>query len=241
MAYGKYSENSANIKAFKHNADLNDNKLSLYSAREGRTPLHKLRELKKSKRLYDFASKMKDFAFFIAFAAILCLPILVSAGSDSTVTESPTPSGSREVMRGREFVKINLAELYMICRGFIGTHIDSLYVVVGKVDNHPMLKPKGQFGLYRVLVTCCALDAAAIGFRVQSDSTRNYPEGTWLKIFGRLQKVEPDGISKRIKLRDAPLTSFQDKYILAPESLEVIDKPRNPDIKSYKLKEPYAN
>ncbi len=138
--------------------------------------------------------------------------LLLSVWSTSRELQYPTmgpptarvdpagPEEARMFLNGREYIRINIAELFSLCEERKGEAIGERFVVRGYVMVPTDAGTAGGWIVARTLVTCCLADAVAVGFRVLGDvpaqaSLNAVEAGRWIQVFGRMQalpEVEPD-------------------------------------------------
>ena len=97
----------------------------------------------------------------------------------------PETGPSRLVLDGREYVKINLGELFAKAEAGQG---EGDWVVRGFVIRQAdKLDPQGELGLFRVSLYCCFADATAVGLIVAGLPVEAFQSGQWIQVHGRLE------------------------------------------------------
>ena len=85
-----------------------------------------------------------------------------SQGEDRAAPE-PAPA-SRAQVDGREYLRLNLGELYDLATQHKSENLDRRFAVRGFVYRNPELDKAGEFILFRVAMYCCFADATSVGF-----------------------------------------------------------------------------
>lgn len=75
--------------------------------------------------------------------------------------------GPRATYADKEYVRINLAELFLLERRDRPEELAGRYVFRGAVTRHPTLDAQGAVAVFRVSLYCCLADATAGGFAVR--------------------------------------------------------------------------
>ncbi|MDR3044516.1 MAG: hypothetical protein LBU75_09690 [Desulfovibrio sp.] len=75
--------------------------------------------------------------------------------------------GPRATYADKEYVRINLAELFLLERRDRPDELAGRYVFRGAVTRHPTLDAQGAVAVFRVNLYCCLADATAGGFAVR--------------------------------------------------------------------------
>ncbi len=153
--------------------------------------------------------------------------------------------GSRILLDGTEYVKINIGELhFLITIPSSGEKegpgaAEGRYVLRGVVKHHPDLKKQGQFMLMRAVVWCCLADAAGTGFRVFSHQLDDLKDGEWVQLFGRLKPLKPTPEPVFIRF-DKTLVMWANKdYALVPDRIIKISPPEKPFVFNSETEEPF--
>ena len=149
----------------------------------------------------------------------------------------------RETYDGREYVRLNVAELFFVANEQRTDHATD-YVTRGMVRRAPDLDAAGQIGLMRVAVTCCLADAVGLGVRVAVDDPSRFADGSWLKVWGRL-RAEPlpaknKNIFRRWPTGPGVLTALDREQVLVPDHLEREERPGLEYVFDIRRSEPYA-
>uniref|UniRef100_B8DQL9 TIGR03943 family protein n=1 Tax=Nitratidesulfovibrio vulgaris (strain DSM 19637 / Miyazaki F) TaxID=883 RepID=B8DQL9_NITV9 len=87
--------------------------------------------------------------------------------------DAPVPDGgedelgSRATYAGKDYVRINVAELFLLEQRNRPDELAGRYVFRGAVTRHPALDARGAVAVFRVSLYCCLADATAGGFAVR--------------------------------------------------------------------------
>jgi hypothetical protein len=155
----------------------------------------------------------------------------VLSGMAAPAEEPALPS--RAVLAGREFIRINVGELYDISAAHLEDKIGLNYLVQGYVSR------KGDEAmLYRTALYCCFADSTAVAFRLKADAAKLPADGTWVQVYGRLEKTKP-GKPPKLDLGGG-FSSVNPDYALAAERIEEIPAPKPPFMFEWRTEEPYA-
>ncbi|MBF0480048.1 MAG: hypothetical protein HQK81_00530 [Desulfovibrionaceae bacterium] len=152
-----------------------------------------------------------------------------------TAVEQAAPS--RTTWDGREFVRINVGELYDICSAKgADKRTDKLslnYLVQGFIQ-----RGKQNAVIYRTALYCCFADATAVSFRIRADKTALPETGIWVQAYGHLEKTKPGKLPK-LDL-DAGFFTVNPDYIFVAEHFEETSAPKPPFMFEWHTDEPYA-
>ena len=177
-------------------------------------------------------------------------------------------AASRETRDGREYVRLNVAELYLL------TETDGLtppqrFVTRGVVRRTPALDAAGEFALVRMSVICCLADAVAPGFTVRppgvppeveapggassaEDSpgggqlaatlaAPSLPDGSWVRVYGRLEPLpEKAPHGDAVSLPGVIGTFVSHGWRIVPDRVEPVGPPEIPFIFEIRDAEPFA-
>lgn len=114
--------------------------------------------------------------------------------------DAPVPDGGddelgpRAIYADKDYVRINLAELFLLERRNRPEELAGRYVFRGAVTRHPTLDAQGAVAVFRVNLYCCLADATAGGFAVRPGVRED----------GRLAKGSP---TRPPQSAPAPVTS----------------------------------
>ncbi len=200
--------------------------------------------------------KTRLFIFCIIFTAIVqaCPAQAVDANDSASTPSNFAVSGStifpervsgRELLGGKEYVRLNLGELYVIAGSKDPDKLSNNYVVRGIVYKNADLAKNHECGLVRIVIVCCAADALAVGIRFPDANTARLETGKWVKIYGHLQKRTSSSneqynnislSSQQVYITDSRLVN---EWYLAPDRIESLPEPTDPYIMKWSEKEPY--
>ncbi|WP_449241866.1 TIGR03943 family putative permease subunit [Desulfovibrio sp.] len=185
----------------------------------------------------------------------LCLGLaaLAVSGVGSEPSAAPTPSQaprrsslepgpepvepSRVTFEGREYVRMNLAELFLLADQR-PKDAPARFVVRGEVRRSPALDGQGQALVSRVAVVCCLADAVAAGFLAD---VGDLPQGRWVEVYGRLEPLARAPRSADLpRSPEAAVTVCNEHYRIAVEGAVPVSPPEMPYIFEFREKEPYA-
>ncbi|GAB6037109.1 hypothetical protein JCM15519_16680 [Fundidesulfovibrio butyratiphilus] len=161
-------------------------------------------------------------------------------GTDRLATEPDLPS--RAELDGRQYLRLNLGELYDLATQHRSENLDHGFVVRGFVYRNPDLDKSGEFILYRVAMYCCFADATSVGFRLRPPKGHPLPpKGQWLVAYARLAEA-PKHDDDSLKVGDSPFTSVQPDTVLLADKLEPAEPPKTGLGMMYEwhTQEPYA-
>lgn len=154
--------------------------------------------------------------------------------------ESPEEEQPRVTVKGVQYIKINLAELYAMCQEGGQGKLSMHYAVRGIVKRDRQLDRLGQFALVRSTVFCCLADAVGIGFRVKYDHLDKLANGEWVEVFGTLEGLSRKLPDPALAIAGMNITVLNDSYMLLPNNVSDIKPPEIPFILDIKQAEPYA-
>lgn len=181
---------------------------------------------------------------FLALSGMAPPPLPASFG------QAPDPGQikpSREKRGGREYVRLNLAELAVL-----GLRADrdegarpERVVLTGLVRRNPGLDGQGRFLVSRLVITCCLADATAAGVLVRiPDGTagpgvQGLQEGQWVRVFGR-PVPRGDGEKPDLDLPGVSSSLIDEHSEVEAEVLEPMRDPELPYIFDIRDREPFA-
>lgn len=149
------------------------------------------------------------------------------------------PAPSRVELDGREYVRINIAELYFEAIEANSGKLALGYVTKGMVARTPELDARGEVGLVRVAVNCCLADAVGLGLRVKVKDPARYEKGQWLKVHGRLTPESVKSKPPAPHLDGVFITALAEGFVFQAERVEA-EEPDLPYIFEVRDSEPYA-
>jgi hypothetical protein len=161
-------------------------------------------------------------------------------GISLTPVIHPDTGPSRLVADGIEYIKINLAELYVLSEKKEPVKISAHYVVRGIVKRSRPLDSLGEFALIRNAVFCCLADSVAMGFRVQYDDPEELADGQWAEVYGTLSPLTQELADPEFQAEGLHLTVLNESYGLTPTKIVSIEEPEIPFMFDFEEQEPYA-
>jgi DUF1980 C-terminal domain len=190
-------------------------------------------------------SNLSRIVFFLLFLRILTMGM---SGSVSYIKGFSAGLGGvdhpiekpRLVMNDREYIRINLGELYQMGERPASEKTTMAYVVKGTVMKSRALDEAGQFALMRVAVFCCLADAVAMGFRVEYDPLNGIADGQWVELYGSLKRLSQKLPEPGLHTPGLFLSAVSDAYILVPDIIVPIKEPQIPFMFEFRKAEPYA-
>lgn len=194
-------------------------------------------------------------ALFAAFLGCLALFHIQSAGPDQMDGAFPPPAGlsgdnlapdepgaSRLTLGGREYVRLNTAELASLAAGQ-ELEAGGRFATRGLVLTSPELSAQGLYGLVRVQIVCCLADAVAVGVLVRGEPPVGDQE--WARVAGRAVATGSlaDGLEPLVSSLSLPgmlLTYVETGFVLDAERAETTEPPAMPYIFEVRDAEPFA-
>lgn len=187
------------------------------------------------------------------FTLVLALCLVSELGIRTTLTrlgvEQPDdgwqtmeePVAPHVTVQGREYIRINVGELFDLATKRTPETLDVPYAVRGFAFRTPELDAAGQFLLYRTALYCCFADATAVGFRVQLPKGTAPPaHGDWLVVMGTLAPAHDITGSPDPVIPGSPFASVQPEFRIQAEHLEKQKAPGLGLMYDWRQEEPYA-
>jgi hypothetical protein len=185
-------------------------------------------------------NKKPGFARIIVFLIFLRVLSVGNLGISLTPGIHPDTGTSRLVVDGIEYIKINLAELYVLSEKKEPVRIGAHYAVRGIVKRSRTLDSLGEFALIRNVVFCCLADSVGMGFRVQHDGPEEHADGQWVEVYGTLSPLTQELPDPEFLAEGLHLTVLNESYELTPAKIVSIKEPEIPFIFDFEEQEPYA-
>ncbi len=154
--------------------------------------------------------------------------------------ESLVEKRSRLTTNGLEYIKINLGELYSLCKEPKPDKIASRYVVRGIVKRTKQTDRLGQFVLLRSAVVCCLADSVGIGFRVKYDRLNELEDGQWVEVYGTLRSLSKKLPTPHLRIKEIRLAVLCDSHILVPARIVKTEEPETSFMFEFSDTEPYG-
>ena len=195
--------------------------------------------------LYNRRPNLARIIVFLVFSTLASigyfLPNPTSSATSGPPEESASKKESRIALNGREYIKINLGELYGISARGLEEKRAARYVTRGIVKRNPELDEIGQFVLVRVFIWCCFADAVAVGFRVQGDQPEKFPDGQWVRVFGKLQGLpSSQSAEPTVQVKGILAKALHKTDGIFATRVEKIEPPPIPFMFEFRKSEPYA-
>lgn len=175
------------------------------------------------------------------FVLLLVLhdPQMSMAPRPALTLEGISAAPSRIELDGREYVRINTAELFFLARQADPARLALGYVAQGLVARTPDMDARGELALLRLTVNCCLADAVGLGVRVRAGDPASWENGQWIRVHGRLAS-SPNAETLAVpQLPGAFVTALAEGFILEAEGIETAE-PELPFIFEVRQEEPYA-
>jgi hypothetical protein len=165
---------------------------------------------------------------------------LVAPEDAAPQTLDPRPAAvppSRALRDGREYVRLNLAELFLLADQR-PKDVPACFVVLGQVRQGRRAKAAGLALLSRVAVVCCLADAVSCCFLADLGQA---PEGQWLEVYGRLEPLTDPKLAKSPPPGpEASVSACNERYRIVVEAAEPVAPPEMPYIFEFRDREPFA-
>lgn len=195
--------------------------------------------------LYNRSPNLFRIVIFLAFTTFASMGYFwpnptSSATSGPLEQEASSKEESRIVLNGKEYIKINLGELYAISEKGLEEKRTDRYVARGIVKRSPELDEISQFVLLRVFIWCCFADAVAVGFRVQSDQPDEFVDGQWVRVYGKLEKLPSHLAEPAVQVKGILSKALHKKDGIVAARVEKIEPPPIPFMFEFRKSEPYA-
>jgi len=173
--------------------------------------------------------------------------------------EPEAPVDLHPVKNGTSYVRLNLAELYIMLdkkRKDYPPH----FALRAQVLRTPTLDERGLLLLRRTAVVCCLADSLELRFFAggMDDALSGIKSGDWVEVFGHLEplvpaagaqkagapKADKSGVKELLKLApkgEPPSLAFNNPgFRIQAESVERIKGPDFPYLFEFREKEPFA-
>jgi len=194
--------------------------------------------------VYNRRPNFSRIIIFLAFSTLATIgyfsPNHTSSSTAGPREEVSPEQESRIVLDNQEYIKINLGELYAISERGLKEETAARYVTRGIVKRDPELNKIGQVVLLRVFMWCCFADAVAVGFRVQCDQHEEFPDGQWVRVYGKLQRLPSQLTEPPVKVKGVLSKALHRVDGIVAAKVEKIEPPPIPFIFEVRKSEPYA-
>ena len=189
--------------------------------------------------------KLSRIIIFLILLRVFCVApsgiSLAGHGVSSLDAAAVDKEKPRVTMNGSEYVRINLAELYLHCDDAqIGPQA-MRYAVRGIVKRDQRMDRLGQFALVRNTVFCCLADAVGMGFRVQYNGrVDELADGQWVEVYGTVKGLTEAMPDLALRIKGMNLTVLNETHLLVADKTKGTKKPEIPYIIDIRSTEPYA-
>ena len=148
---------------------------------------------------------------------------------------APKPLGeSRLTWEGREYVKMNLSELFALADyDKAPEHVAVRGMVLRAGDGN------GRVLLVRAQIVCCLADALGLGFELAGEGLEELEAGQWVRVLGGLEPAAPDLATGQVDWPGVVLVVLGDRHVLVPDRITRIDPPEMPYIFDVRDEEPF--
>lgn len=150
-----------------------------------------------------------------------------------------TPAEPQPVRGGRQYVRLNLAELYiMVDKG--RSDYPERFALRAQVAGGPGLT-EGWSLLTRTAVVCCLADSMELGFL--ATGLNEARPGQWVEVFGRLEPLGADGDAALNTLpegRGLAIKAVNPKFRVVVEHAEPTAPPSFPYLFEFREEPPFA-
>lgn len=162
----------------------------------------------------------------------------------SRAPTDPEQAASRLTRSGKEYLKINVAELIDLLKRPAPQVLERGYVLRGSLLQGEVLAKRGELGLFRIAIQCCFADAVAVGLRVKGTPPPEFKTGAWVQVFGHLTPSNPDRELRQLMVNGAFSTLIEENYTLVAEEIRILDQSEEERAEVFlfeiRNKEPYA-
>jgi len=163
------------------------------------------------------------------------------AESLERLSEADTPAAF--TYDGRDYLPLNLAELYLLTESDPPPGADDRFALQGMLLPDPEGLAPGV--LLRLQIVCCLADAVGVGFRVEGGKLPP-PDGRWVRLLGRLRPVS-EAMAETAR-RSSMSSQFQGVFVavVAPghvfvvEEVQTLGTPAMPFIGEIRMEPPFA-
>jgi hypothetical protein len=160
-------------------------------------------------------------------------------------SEPEAPPPGRETIGGVEYLRLNLAELYiMLDKG--RKDYPRHFAIRAQVQRGPGLDARGLVLLDRIAVTCCLADSLDLRFftRGLDDALPGLKSGDWVEVFGSLaplKKSDYKALHALAPKGEGPSLALENPgFAVTAEHVRRIDPPDFPYLFEFREKEPFA-
>ncbi|MDP2848930.1 MAG: hypothetical protein Q8O35_12175 [Humidesulfovibrio sp.] len=172
------------------------------------------------------------------------------AASDNigAAPEAETTVDPRPIKNGSAYLRLNLAELYiMLDKG--RTDYPPRFALRAVVVRTPELDARGYVLLKRTAMVCCLADSMELSFVTRGPDLDALQTGDWVEVFGRLEPLDvwddgkgaDQGLVKATPKSEGPSLSLTNpKLRIQAEAVTPIQMPAFPYLFEFREQEPFA-
>jgi hypothetical protein len=165
-----------------------------------------------------------------------------AAENTALAPESEAPADPHPVKNGAEYLRLNLAELYiMLDKG--RTDLPPRFALRAVVVRAPELDARGHVLLKRTAVVCCLADSMELSFLVRGAGLERAKSGDWVEVFGSLEPLpdaDADLLKATPKAEGPSLSLTYPKSRIQADLVEPIPAPAFPYLFEFREAEPFA-
>lgn len=161
---------------------------------------------------------------------------LVPAGLSASAVADAGPPTVRH--GGVDYIRLNPAELLTLADRTEGPD-ERPFATEGFVLRSPAMDAAGEIAVARLVITCCFADALAAGVRVRVADPAALPDGAWVRVAGRLQRVAPPS-GNAPSVPGVIATVLAESAAFIPDAVERISEPEQPYVFEIRSSEPFA-
>lgn len=181
---------------------------------------------------------------FLLFLGLITFGVFGSAFLPGSRTASQGDEAAnlppRVTVDGREYTRINLAELYQLGEKPESEESPKFVAVRGFVQRSEELDSQGQFAILRTAVFCCLADSVAMGFRVRYDRVKELADGQWVEMYATFERSPKKLPAPALRVQGITLVVLSKSALLVPSKTIPIDEPEIPYIFDIREHEPFA-
>lgn len=165
---------------------------------------------------------------------------LLAPADEAPQTLDPRPAAvppSRALRDGREYVRLNLAELFLLADQR-PKDVPARFVVLGQVRKGRRAKAAGLAQIGQEAAGHCVGQAADHGHPAEQGQA---PEGQWLAVYGRLEPLADPKLAKSPPPGpEASVSACNEHFRIVVEAAEPVAPPEMPYIFEFRDREPFA-
>lgn len=158
--------------------------------------------------------------------------------------EEETPVEPRPIKNGNAYLRLNLAELYIMLDKE-RTDYPPRFALRAVVVRTPELDARGYVLLKRTAVVCCLADSMELSFAARGQDLDALQTGDWVEVFGRLEPLDEKGADKGLvkaapKAEGPSLSLTNPKFRIQVQAAEPVRAPDFPYLFEFREQEPFA-